>query len=130
MNIKDIINEEIENLNNVYLDVEKDIKNSAFGQEIYKINLFNSANNDKIGLMIIRIFINRNKAEVFRVEIADKYKGQGYAKFLYNKGKELANKFGANLYGGEIQSDDARKVWDSLRKKGISQSDSNGEDYI
>ena len=117
-----------ENTTTPHYSVDKDIKNSGFGEEIYKIKMF--INDNEIGVLVLRIFLEKNKAEIMRVDIIDEYKGKGFGKQLYFKAKEIANNHNSNLYGGEIQTNDAKQVWNSFIRNGMTKTDSDGNFYI
>lgn len=116
------------NINIPHYSVVKDINNSGFGEEIYKIKMF--IDEIEIGVLVLRIFIEKNKAEIFRVNIIDAYKGKSFGKQLYFKAKEIANKYNSNLYGGEIQTNDAKQIWNSFIRNGLTKIDDDDKFYI
>ena len=53
-----------------------------------------------------------------------------FGKQLYFKAKEIANNHNSNLYGGEIQTNDAKQVWNSFVRNGMTKTDSDGKFFI
>lgn len=100
-------------------EITRDDYNSGFGQEIFLIDaLFN---NTKIGFIKIRIFVEENKAEVLRVEVFEDYRRKGFATQLYLTANNFCDTYKSKLSGGEVQNDDAKKLWNSLVKKGFAE---------
>jgi len=133
MDIKKIISEEIERLNSnndVFFKINEDEKNSCPWDEVYNIDMYESTSKIKIGRLIIRLIEKKNRAEVFRSEVIEDFRGKGYGKKLYLKAKEFANSRNYNLYGDKIQSQDALNMWDSFKKTGLSKIDNDGIPYL
>src|SRR5690606_37800212 len=129
--ISDIIREEIETvIDNVYFNIEKDQMNSASWSEMYRIFMLNSINNNQIGRIVVELNHEKKFAKIWRSFINDAYRNKGYGKKLYLKTKEFANKYGYDLYGDEVQSQDALNVWNSFKKSGIAKTDDNNQLYI
>lgn len=125
MKIREYLNE---NITTPHYLVNKDVKNSGFGEEIYKIKMF--IDNIEIGVLILRLFTEKDIAEIMIVDIIDSYKGKGFGKQLYLKAKEIANNHNSNLYGGEIQTNDAKQIWNSFIRNGLTKIDGDGKFYI
>jgi hypothetical protein len=128
LNEKHALTQSNENATTPHYLVNKDINNSGFGQDIYKIKML--IDNTEIGVLLLRIFTEKKKAEVMRIDIIDAYKRKGFGTQLYFKAKEIANDHDSNLYGGEIQSNDAKEIWKSFVKKQLTKKDADGELYI
>lgn len=120
------------NLNegDIYFIIKKDLINSASWSEMFWLHMFNSQTNEKMGRMFVEFNHQNKQAKVWRSHVIEEFRGKGYGKRLYLKTKEFANEHGYNLYGDDVQSQDALNVWDSFKKSGLAKTDDDGKLYI
>lgn len=103
---------------NKVVEIPENIKfKETFANKIRTFHIYNGKT--KVGR--IQLIAYKDGFKVKSALVSEKQRGKGYGKYLYNYAVSRLLAENSNLYTDTTRTEDADKVWESLKRQGLSQ---------